>query len=327
MRFILHGPSSYLSLFDWGQLLQNRNIFIVIGALVIAAFSVFLVNAYLNGVEQRAEQVAETQNLTRIVVATQPLDFGDRLTPENVRLQNFPAGSVPQGAFPTIRAALAENRVVLRPIVPGEPVLADKVSGASGRAVLAAKLPEGMRAIAIPLTDVTGVSGFVRPGDTVDVLLTRQIPGDGAEASDLMSDIILERVKVLAIDQVFRESDTEAKVGKTAVLEVDPLQAQKLAIGTKLGTLSLALRNVESVEAAEGRTLTNRDVGNSRLYIRKRATASGGAFQQPAASGIVQTSQAVRPLPAVPAGPSMTIIRGVEGQAYPVGRLGGKQGS
>lgn len=306
--------------------MQNRNIFIVIGALVIAAFGVLLLNAYLTGVEQRAVTTAKSQEVTRIVVATQSLDFGDKLSPENVRLQNFPANSVPQGAFPTIRAALAENRVVLRPIVPGEPILADKVSGASGRAVLAAKLPEGMRAIAIPLNDVTGVSGFVRPGDTVDVLLTRQIPGDGAEASDLMSDIILERVKVLAIDQVFRESDTEAKVGKTAVLEVDPLQAQKLAIGTKLGTLSLALRNVESVETAEGRTLTNRDVGNSRLYIRQRSTASA-APQQPATSSIVQASQAVRPIPAVPTGPSMTIIRGVEGQDYPVSRLGGKQGS
>ena len=303
-----------------GRQLQNRNIFIVIGALVIAAFAVFLINAYLTGVEQRVEKQAETEGLTTIVVATQPLDFGDPLTPENVRLQNFPANSVPQGAFTTIRGALADNRVVLRPIVPGEPVLADKVSGASGRAVLAAKLPEGMRAVAIPVTDVTGVSGSVRPGDTVDVLLTRQIPGDGAEAADLMSDIILERVKVLAIDQIANEGATEAQVGKTAVLEVDPLQAQQLAIGTKLGTLSLALRNVESLEEAKGRTLTNRDVGNSRLYIRKRPTQQASAMARPAAMAQPGSPMA-RPMPS---GPSMTIYRGVEGQAYPVNLLGGK---
>lgn len=302
--------------------MQNRNIFIIVGALAIAAFAVFLVNAYLTGVEQNVEQQAASQEVTQIVVATQPLDFGDPLTPENVRLQNFPAGSVPQGAFRTVRDALADNRVALRPIVPGEPVLADKVSGASGRAVLAAKLPEGMRAVAIPVTEVTGVSGFVRPGDTVDVLLTRQIPGDGAEAYDLMSDTILERVKVLAIDQIASEGSTEPQVGKTAVLEVDPTQAQELAVAIKLGTLTLSLRNVESQEAVAGRTVTNRDVGNSRLYIRERPDARrAAAIGQPAPAMSLSGSQPARP---VPTGPSMTIYRGIEGQAYPVGLLGGK---
>lgn len=290
---------------------------------MIAAFAVIIANSYLSGVEESVEQRAESQAVTPIVVATQPLDFGDAITPENIRLQNFPASSVPQGAFRTVRDALADNRVALRPIVPGEPVLADKVSGASGRAVLAAVLPEGMRAVAIPMTSVTGVAGFVRPGDTVDVLLTRKIPGDGAESTDLMSDVILERVKVLAIDQVASEAETAPKVGSTAVLEVDPLQAQQLAIATKIGTLSLTLRNIESQEAVKGRTVTNRDVGNSRLFIRDRPQRSAATTQftpAPAQPG----AQAARPVPAVPSGPSMTIYRGIEGQAYPVGFLGGK---
>lgn len=302
--------------------MQNRNIFIIFGALAIAAFVVYLLNSYLTGVEQSVVLQAESQQVTPVVVATQPLDFGDALTPENVRLQNFPAGSVPQGAFRSVRQALADNRVALRPIVPGEPVLADKVSGASGRAVLAANLPEGMRAVAIPVTDVTGVAGFVRPGDTVDVLLTRQIPGDGAEATDLMSDIILERVKVLAIDQVASEGDTEPKVGKTAVLEVDPLQSQQIAVATKIGTLSLALRNIESQEAVKGRTVTNRDIGNSRLYIRKPPQRMAANTQYTPAS-VQSGSQSALPVPAMPRGPSMTIYRGIEGQAYPVGLLGG----
>ncbi len=305
--------------------MQNRNVFIMIGALVIAAFAVFLANAYLTGVEESVEVKAELQAVTPIVVATQPLDFGDPLTPENVRLQNFPAGSIPQGAFRTVRQALADNRVALRPIVPGEPVLADKVSGASGRAVLAANLPEGMRAVAIPLTEVTGVAGFVRPGDTVDVLLTRQIPGDGAEQSDLMSDIILERVKVLAIDQVASETETAPKVGNSAVLEVDPLQAQQLAIATKIGTLSLTLRNIESQEAVKGRTVTNRDIGNSRIYFRKAPAQRAAANTQFAPAAALPSGQTARPVPAAPSGPSMTIYRGIEGQAYPVGLLGGKK--
>lgn len=305
--------------------MQNRNVFIIIGALVIAAFAVFLVNAYLTGVEESVEIKAESQAVTPIVVATQPLDFGDPLTPENIRLQNFPASSIPQGAFRSVRQALADNRVALRPIVPGEPVLADKVSGASGRAVLAANLPEGMRAVAIPLSEVTGVAGFVRPGDTVDVLLTRQIPGDGAEQQDLMSDVILERVKVLAIDQVASEAETAPKVGNSAVLEVDPTQAQQLAVATKIGTLSLALRNIESQEAVKGRTVTNRDVGNPRLYIRQRTQQSPQAVAQAAPAPAPRGTQPAQAVIPVRSGPSMTIYRGIEGQAYPVGLLGGKQ--
>jgi len=283
---------------------QNRNIFIGLGALFIAAIAVFLVNAYLTGVEERAEVRAEEQQLARIVVATQDLGFGDALTPENVRLQNFPANSVPTGAFRAIEAALADGRVALRPIVPGEPILASKVSGADGRAVLAANLPEGKRAVSIPVSAVTGVSGFVRPGDTVDVLLTRQIPGEGAESYDLMSDVILDRVKVLAIDQVANEGATEPQVGATAVVEVELYEAQQLAIARRLGTLSLALRNIESDEVTAGQTVTNRNVG-SRIYIADRPERRAARSNSP--SPVIRTATAGTQRGATDSGPSMTV--------------------
>lgn len=306
----------------------NRNIFIVIGALFIAGIAVLLINSYLSGVEDRAESRAEEQKLARIVVATQELGFGDALTPENVRLQNFPANSVPQGAFRSINSALDKNRVVLRPIVPGEPILADKVSGADGRAVLSANLPEGMRAMSIPISAVNGVSGFVRPSDTVDVMLTRKIPGEGAQAEDLMSEIILDRVKVLAIDQVASENATDPQVGGTAVLEVEPYQAQQLAIARRLGTLSLTLRNVESQEVTAGQAITNRDVGSRRIYIGARRAAKRAAAAAPAkAPTIVQRPVTVTPTtPATftPSGPRMTVYRGTDSETYQVGNLGGR---
>ena len=132
-------------------------------------------------------------------------------------------------------------------------------------------------------------------------------------------------MKVLAIDQVASEAETKPKVGKTAVLEVDPLQAQQLAIATKLGTLSMALRNIESQEAVQGRTVTNRDIGNSRLYIRERPAQRAAASPQYTPAAAQPGGQTVRPVPAVPTGPSMTIYRGIEGQAYPVGLLGVKK--
>ena len=74
-------------------------------------------------------------------------------------------------------------------------------------------------AVSVPINDVTGVSGFVRPGDAVDVLLTRQIPGDNASGSDRMTDVVMQAVRVLAIDQVADPSKTEAAVAKTAAIK------------------------------------------------------------------------------------------------------------
>ena len=309
----------------------GRNAIFVAVAIGVALIAVLLVNSYFSGVEEQQERVAQEQQLARIVVATQPLEFGQPLTPENVRLQNFPAGSVPQGAFRSIEDALRDNRVALRPIVPGEPVLADKVSGTDGRAVLAANLAPGMRAVSIPVSATTGVSGFVRPGDIVDVLLTRRMPGDGATDQDLMTDVILEKVKVLAIDQNPNEKDVAPKIGKTAVVELDLYDAQKIVLAERLGTLSLALRNVENQQPAALTAVTARDLGaggtvrairsrpqNAGMFAAPAVNFPTGAFALPSSSGASAPAAPVRPL-----GPTMTIYRGVEATEEEVGRLGG----
>jgi Flp pilus assembly protein CpaB len=302
----------------------NRNLIILGVAILIAGFVVLILNSYLSGVEERTERQAAEQQLARIVVATQPLAFGEPLTAENVRMQNFPAGSVPQGAFRSIQAALQGGRVAVRPIVPGEPVLADKVSGLDGRAVLAANLEEGMRAVSIPIGAVTGVSGFARPGDTVDVLLTRKMPGDGATGDDLMTDVILQRVKLLAIDQVANEKATEPDVGNTAVVEVDLYNAQKLVLAQRLGTLSLALRNVENDQPTALTTVTVRDLGAGGFVRPIRARAVRTADATPVINYYPAAPAAVAPAPVVrPLGPTMSIYRGVEATDEPVSRLGG----
>ncbi|MBU3991227.1 MAG: Flp pilus assembly protein CpaB, partial [Alphaproteobacteria bacterium] len=169
--------------------MQGRNWIILGVAIAIGLFAVIMVNAYFSGVQEKQARLTQEQALVRIVVAAQPMEFGTKLTPQTVRLQNWPASSVPEGAFRTIPDALKDNRVALRPIVPGEPVLASKVSGADGRATLAALLPEGMRAFSIPVDTLRGVAGFVLPGTMVDVLLTRRIPGEGAGAADLRAAV------------------------------------------------------------------------------------------------------------------------------------------
>ena len=298
----------------------QRN-FIILGvAVLLGLFAVFVANSYFAGVEQRQEQIAAEQKLARIVVATQPLAFGTKLTADNIRLQNWPQNSVPQGAFRSVESAISNNRVALRPIVPGEPVLADKVSGRDGRATLAANLPEGMRATTIPITATTGVAGFVLPGMTVDVLLTRRIPG-GNDSQDQMVDVVMENVQVLAVDQMVDEKSGKPKTSRTATLQTDLYGAQKLTLAQKVGTLSLALRNVESQEPAAVTTVTARDLagtGGYRIPRPQPAPRQVAAYTPPPA-----IAAAIRAVAPTPSGPSMAVYRGVEKADYEVGRLGG----
>ncbi|MFC4293528.1 Flp pilus assembly protein CpaB [Novosphingobium tardum] len=309
----------------------QRNLIILGIAIVLGLFAVLFANSYFSGVERRQAQVAQEQQLARIVVASQPLAFGSKLTPDNLKLANWPASSVPVGAFSSLEQAMKDGRVALRPIVPGEPVLADKVSGTDGRATLAANLPEGMRAVSIPISNVTGVSGFALPGTTVDVLLTRQIPGGGSEAQDIMSDVVLENKQILAIDQLADEKTGEPKVGATATLQVDLLDAQKLAVAQKIGTLSLALRNVENQVPGALTTVTAADLGGARLYKAARSQPAPAApaptfLGLPAqfSAALAGANAARKPVLPRIMGNSMTVIRGTESADYPVGNLGGR---
>lgn len=308
----------------------SRNGAILAAAVVLGLIAVLVANAWFSGVEQRQERQAQEQMLARIVVASQPLDFGSRLTPDNVRLQNWPANSVPQGAFRSVADALKDNRVALRPIVPGEPVLADRVSGTDGRATLAANLPEGMRAVSIPISTVSGVSGFVLPGTTVDVLLTRRVPGDAQAGQDQMVDVIMENVQVLAIDQVVDTKSGKPKPGKTAVLQTDLYGAQKLVLAEKLGSLSLALRNVTSQEPAPFARVTARDLASGRGPGRGFVMPTGYRSAAPryaaqtARPALVAASYGGAAAPAAPAGPVMSVYRGTEKVDYAVGRMAGR---
>ena len=84
-----------------------------------------------------------------------------------------------------------------------------------------------MRAASVAINDVSGVAGFVQPNDTVDVLVTRMIPGGAGNAQ--VTDVLLQNVRVIALDQQSKNADGTPKVAKTATLEVSPLDAQKLA--------------------------------------------------------------------------------------------------
>ena len=293
--------------------MKSRNLLVLAGALLIGLIAVLIVNGVFSGVEQQQQKIAEQNRMIRIVVASQALAFGTPLSSQNVRLVNWPANSQPDGAFTSLEEA-TKSRVALRPIVAGEPVLASKVSGANGRATLSANLPVGQLAFAVPINDITSAGGFIRPGDVVDVLVTRKIPGDGSSEMDKMTDVVLESIPVLGIDQVSDENKTDPAIGKSATLQVDTFGAQKLALAQQLGVLTLALRNVADPTTGARSTVTGRDITASQLFIGQRRqgpmpTRSAPVFAT--AQPPMRAPSSAAPPPAF-VGPTMTVVRGTK---------------
>ncbi|CAN7415376.1 Flp pilus assembly protein CpaB [Phenylobacterium sp. LjRoot219] len=233
---------------------------------------------------------------TAIVVATRAVGFGEPITAEVLRLQPWPQGAVPQGAFNSVAQVTAQKRVALGPIAANEPVLTSRISGPGGRATLSGVIREGMRATTIRVNDVFGVAGFVLPGDFVDVLITRD---EGSQSSgNMRTDVLLRSIRVLAVDQLANESKNDPVVAKAATIEVTPEQAQKLALASQVGTLSLSLRGTIDPLAS--------DKEGAPTTVRTADLRLQGA-SAPAAPRAVRAAPRRR---AAPAGPTIEIIRG-----------------
>jgi pilus assembly protein CpaB len=239
---------------------RSSTIIMIAFAAVFGLLAVFLAQAWLHSqAEMRARSLDAMKKplaVQTIVVASKPLRFGAELGSMSLREIPWPEEAVPAGAFSRITDLTSSGRrVVLTPIEANEPVLASKITGSGQRATLSAMLGDGMKAVTIRVNDVEGVAGFVLPGDRVDVMLTRQQDKNAAA-----SDVVLQNVRVLAVDQVADERTDKPSVAKAVTLEVEVMSAQKLALSATVGTLSLALRKAGEATAATTRRITLSDL-------------------------------------------------------------------
>jgi len=188
-----------------------------------------------------------------VVVAAKDMKYGDKVDATSLRLIHVPRDAAPEGAFTTVAAVLAADRggppVVLTPIAAREPLLPTKLSGPGARRSVAAEITEGMRAYTIKVTDVSGVGGHALPGDRVDVVMLRDLTPQG-ETRNYVSEVVLQDVRVLAVDLNADLASDKPASPNTATLEVSVPDSQKLAVAADLGKLSLALRRTGSAEAA-----------------------------------------------------------------------------
>ena len=210
--------------------------------------------------------------LATVVVAKFPMKFGDEITVDKLSVKSWPADIRPEGSFENISDILgSERRVVLRSIGINEPITKEKISGFGSRASLSQVIEEGFRATAIRIDVASSVAGFILPGDRVDVLLTFLPHGQEKQ----LTNIILQDVRVLAIDQLSDESQGGAIIGSTATLEVKPVDSQKLALAQGTGKLSLVLRRIspaDEIELINSKTIRERDLKPSKGVTIKKST-------------------------------------------------------
>ncbi|HYD29643.1 MAG TPA: Flp pilus assembly protein CpaB [Azospirillaceae bacterium] len=278
--------------------MKSRALIMLFFALILGGLSVFMARQWVQSNSGGSVAEQPGMELTTVVVARVPLYFGNQLSRENLQEVQWPRATVPPGVFPSVEELLkdGQNRVALQTIEANEPVLAYKVSGLGGRATLSSVITDGMRAVTIRVNDVNGVAGFVLPGDRVDVMITRE-----ESQQQPVTDILLQNVKVLGIDQDASEKKDKPQVARAVTLEVTPEQAQKLTLGGTVGTLSLSLRNLANVDPASLRTITLKDLRVGEVMKDSQPVV---AVQAPRKSTSVRSSGGGE-------GGSVRIVRGI----------------
>jgi pilus assembly protein CpaB len=253
--------------------MDRKKLVLLIGALIIAIGTAFAARSIFSG---GAAPVAEAAQVTgpRVLVAKRALTAGTIITADALLFQPWPKELVQDAYFIEGEADMNKllGTVVRYPITAGEPVTQGSLVAPGDRGFLAAALGAGMRAVTVPVSAMTGVAGFVFPGDRVDMVLTQDVAGDCDQCTLKTAETVLRNLRVLATDQT-TEKTTDEK-GKTVVqefrtvtLEVTPKIAEKVAVAQTIGTISLVLRSL-----SDGQSELERAVAAGDVQIPANAT-------------------------------------------------------
>jgi pilus assembly protein CpaB len=213
--------------------MRNSKAFLIIGVALILALAAVLVAAKWMNEQGPAG--------TMVVVATADIPQGTRIAAAGLQLAEWPAGSVPAGAFTDVKKLA--GRVSHADLARGEPVLESKLAPPGTTGGLSAVVSAGKRAMTVRVNDVVGVAGFALPGNYVDILVNMQAGGSDNGPVPSISKIVLERILVLAVAQESAVDDTKPRVVNAVTLELSPDQVEKLDLARSIGSLSLVLRN------------------------------------------------------------------------------------
>ncbi|MGB3147150.1 MAG: Flp pilus assembly protein CpaB [Paracoccaceae bacterium] len=223
---------------------------VLIVGVALAGFAVYMAQGYIATTQSERDKLLAEQaaypKLVDVVVAKRPLAYGDRFTSADLDIVKWQADKVPKGAFNAVNAAAGANpvfaegetrpRASLRNIDVFEPILDSKITVPGVDAGIMANLKPGMRAIAINVDVSSGVSGFLRPNDRVDVFWSGN--ANGREVTKLLQSAM----RLIAIDQsADADRSSETQIARTITVEATPEEVARLALAQQSGRLTLAL--------------------------------------------------------------------------------------
>lgn len=336
--------------------MDKKKLTLLVGALVIAIGTALAARSMFAGAATPEVAAAQPEPQgPKVLVSKRNLPVGTIITADALAYQLWPQELVQDAYFIDGESNMETllGTVVRHPITAGEPVTQGSLVAPGDRGFLAAALGPGMRAVTIPVSDRTGVAGFVFPGDRVDMVLTQTVNGeDGATGTLQTSETILTNLRVLATDQqtetvTGEDGKTVVRGFRTVTLEVTPRIGEKIAVAQTIGTISLALRSIADNQTELERALASGDVElpenatpeEEEALLRSAVARPGeggttfvtggdvSRFQRstlpsrpaPApAAPAAQPVQAGTPAPAVPQGPTVRVRRGSAVAVEPV---------
>lgn len=251
--------------------MRPSSIVMLVVALVLGVSAALLSKVWLQSQVSKPQiaDAAPQVDMGTVVIAAKSLRFGNRLAQRSLREVEWPSKAIPAGAFNKIKDIVngKDRRVVLSSIEENEPVLGWKITGPGQRASLSALIGENLKAVTIRVNDVLGVAGFVLPGERVDVLLTRteavEVGDDKAIQKNSFTDVLLQNVRVLAVDQLADDRTEDPAPAKAVTIEVTTRQGQKLALASSVGQLALALRSAGSIQGEASQRIALGDLNSA----------------------------------------------------------------
>jgi len=274
-----------------------RAILMIVVAIIIGIGAVILASKWVS----KKTSIATNQ----IAVATGDTDMGSQLSADKIKLTDWPAGNIPEGAIKDLKSL--EGRVVKFRFRRGEPILEAKLAPVGSKAGLSAAISTGNRAMTVRVNDVVGVAGFALPGNYVDIVVNTEddnIKSDGRKSRSV-SKIVLEHILVLAVAQETKSDENKPKVVSAVTLEVTPDQVEKLDLARSVGTLSLVLRSQMDVTPLKTR-------GATKPSLLFRSEEPAMVAPKPDDQKTDAKKEQVQPERKAPTGRQIEVIRGTQ---------------
>lgn len=240
--------------------MKKSTLFLTAGlALVFAVIAALMILSYL-----KSQPLKTDVEMAPVVVAVQDLTFGNVLKPEQMKIVSYPKSSLPKGYYSHTDSLAGQVTKVF--VMENEPITASKLSSAGGG--LSLRIAENMRAVSIQVDKVSGVSGFVLPGDRVDVIAS--IDRYGAD-NDAIATTVLQNIEVLAAGEKTGQQSDKVIQSQAVTLLVDAAGAQALALASRQARMSLALRNPNDTDTTNIAGISRREIveGRKKKVITK----------------------------------------------------------